>query len=423
LGALQNKNLTALLLYLSESNRYYKKLLPDVSTILNEDPVVVLKSLPVLDKGIIRNNLDDLVSDPFAKHRQKLILEKSSGSSGIQGSVYMSRTEAYNVSAAQTHLWEWAGYRLGSDLLQLGMTTDRGLIKTLKDYFSNTTYKPAFQIDRDDVRQTLERFENRDAAFFGGYASGLYAYATIAEQLNAKTRFKAVISWGDKMFPHYRKKIERTFKTRVFDTYGCTEGMMIGGQCEFGTYHVLTPHVHLELLDENNQEVEPGRIGRVVVTRLDGRSFPLVRYNLGDLAIMPEKQVPCGCGRHYPQLSMIVGRDTDIVVTPSGNPLIVHFFTGIFEHEQDIKQFRVTQYENRDILVEYITDRDDHDAVLNRLTEMMNNRSGEALPLSFKRVTSIPATKSGKPQIVLSLLKNQFIPDRPVMDASATQHS
>ena len=422
LSALQSGNLKALLLYLSENNRYYRNLLPDVSKFRNEDPVVVLKSLPVLDKEIIRNHLDDLVSDPFVKNKHKLILEKSSGSSGVQGSVYMSRTEAYNVSAAQTHLWEWAGYRLGSELLQLGMTTDRGLIKTLKDYFSNTTYKPAFQIDSDDVKQTLAKFENRDDVFFGGYASGLYAYATIAEQFGLKTKFKSVISWGDKMFPHYRRKIERTFSTTVFDTYGCTEGIMIGGQCELGTYHVLSPHVYLELLDDDNREVRPGHIGKVVVTRLDGRSFPLVRYRLGDLATRPERQEPCRCGRHYPQLFMIVGRDTDIVITPKGKPLIVHFFTGIFEHEQDIKQFRITQHENRDLLVEYITDKEDHDSVLDRLRERMNYNSGEVLPLSFKRVSSIPATKSGKPQIVLSLLKNQFIPDRPGVHTSAAQH-
>jgi phenylacetate-CoA ligase len=366
--------------------------------------------------------MDDLVSEPFAKERHKLILEKSSGSSGVQGAVYMSRAEAYAVSAAQTHLWEWAGYRLGSELLQLGMTTDRGLIKSLKDHFSNTTYKPAFQIDADDVRRTLEQFQGKDGAFFGGYASGLYSYATIAEQFGVGTTFRAVISWGDKMFPHYRKKIERTFDTRVFDTYGCTEGMMIAGQCEAGTYHVLSPHVYLELLDDDDREVGPGRVGKVVVTRLDGRSFPLVRYKLGDLAAGPERRDPCGCGRRYPQLAMIVGRDTDIVVTPKGNPLIVHFFTGIFEHEQDIKQFRITQHENRDLLVEYVTDRDDHDPVLDRLRERMNRNAGEVLPLSFKRVGSIPPTKSGKPQIVLSLLKNRFIPDRPGVHAPAAQH-
>jgi phenylacetate-CoA ligase len=256
----------------------------------------------------------------------------------------------------------------------------------------------------------LESLEGKADVYFGGYASGLYAYACIAEQYRLKTTFRSVISWGDKMFPHYRKKIEKVFNTKVFDTYGCTEGIIVGGQCKAGNYHILTPHVYLELLDDNNNPVKPGSIGNVVVTRLDGRSFPLVRYKLGDLAIKAEDDKRCTCGMHYPQLSMIVGRETDIVYTPKDNPLIVHFFTGIFEHEQDIRQFRVTQFENKDILIEYITDVDDHSAILERLTDMMNRRAGEVLPVNFCRVSHIPATKSGKPQIVLSHLKRQLVP-------------
>jgi phenylacetate-CoA ligase len=154
--------------------------------------------------------------------------------------------------------------------------------------------------------------------------------------------------------------------------------------------------------------VKAGSIGNVVVTRLDGRSFPLVRYKLGDLAVNADDQHDCSCGRHYPQLSMIVGRETDIVFTPKNKPLIVHFFTGIFEHEQDIKQFRVIQYENKNILVEYITALEDHSAVLDRLRQTMNARAGEDLPVTFSRVNSIAPTSSGKPQIVLSFLKNQL---------------
>jgi phenylacetate-CoA ligase len=293
-------------------------------------------------------------------------------------------------------------------LLQLGMTTDRGFIKGLKDYLSKTTYKPAFQINADDVNITLQKFENKKNAFFGGYASGLYSYAQIAQQNNLHTRFNSVISWGDKMFPHYRKMIEMVFHTRVFDTYGCTEGIIIGGQCKQGTFHVLTPHVYLELLDDNNNEVKPGEIGNVVVTRLDGRSFPLVRYKLGDLAIRADREPECNCGMHYPQLSMIVGRETDIVYTPKDNPLIVHFFTGIFEHEQDIRQFRVIQFKNKNIVIEYITDKEDISPILTKLKKKINDFAGEELPVTFKRVDFIPSTKSGKPQIVLSLLKSQM---------------
>ena len=71
----------------------------------------------------------------------------------------------------------------------------------------------------------------------------------------------------------------------IAEVYGTTEGFMIAGLCENGNHHILTPHVYLELLDKDGNEVAPGELGYVVVTRLDAFSFPLIRYYLGDLAI------------------------------------------------------------------------------------------------------------------------------------------
>lgn len=407
LHALQRKNLKDLLTYLSQNNEYYKKYLPGYTYIQKADPVEVLKTVPLLNKAIIKAHQNQLISNPFVSGRHKLILEKSSGSSGIQGSVFMSKKEAFTVSAIQIHMWEWAGFKLGNHLLQLGITPNRGLIKRLKDAVSKTTYKAAFNINEEDVENTLKKFENKQQAHFGGYASGIYAYASIAEQKNLKINFKSVISWGDKMFPHYRKKIESVFNTHVYDTYGCTEGLMIAAQCKFGSYHILTPHVFVEILDDDDNEVAPGKIGHVVVTRLDAKAFPLVRYKLGDLAIAADPKCVCECGMHYPMLLMVVGRDTDIVYTPKGKPLIVHFFTGIFEHEQAIKQYRIIQSENKNIVIEYITDVPEHLNILHLLEKRMNEKCDEKLPITFSQVTSIPTTKSGKPQFVVSLLKKQ----------------
>ena len=53
-------------------------------------------------------------------------------------------------------------------------------------------------------------------------------------------------------------------------------------------------------------------------------------------------------------LQKIVGRDTDVVHTPGGKALIVHFFTGVFEHLPQIKQFRIIQKKVGEIEIEFI---------------------------------------------------------------------
>jgi len=397
---LQINRLHYLLNNIANHNPYYRQFQVEE----NPDPVAQLKQYPLLYKKDIKSNLDNIVTGD----RSKLVCEKSSGSSGIQGEVYMSRKEAYASIAIQTFMWEWSGYRLGDNLLQSGITPNRNLIKTVKDFLLNTHYQSAFYITPDTISQALLKYK-RKKAFFGGYASGLYAYAQVAREKGLNDiSFKSVISWGDKMFPHYRQLIEEQFHCKVFDTYGCTEGIMIAGQCEHGSYHILSPHVYLELLDANGNEVAPGELGYVVVTRLDAYAMPLIRYYLGDLAVKAPEDKTCACGRPFPILEQIIGRDTDIVRTPSGKQLIVHFFTGIFEHIPAIRQFKVVQTELASITIEYIPDTLlFSENILKEVSSIIHEKLGEPFPVHYKKVDFIPPTPSGKPQIIQSTVAHK----------------
>jgi phenylacetate-CoA ligase len=146
-------------------------------------------------------------------------------------------------------------------------------------------------------------------------------------------------------------------------------------------------------------------MGYVLITRLDCYTMPLIRYYLGDIAQKPANPKPCPCGRHFSQLERIIGRDTDIVFTPSGKSMIVHFFTGILEFVPEIKQFRVIQREISSIEMEYIPDKNFSEEVLKKVEHEIHSHLGEPFPITFRKVSEIPATASGKPQIIQSFLK------------------
>lgn len=388
---------------LHEILSYAQRRVPGYQSISSE---AKLHNFPIATKAMYRENEDQWIASGYIKG--DLIIEKSSGSSGVQGKVYMSKAESMSEIAHQTYLWTWSGYQPGDLLLQLGMTPNRGVFKKTKDLLFRTYYKQAFNLNKDDVIKNLHTVQGRKVnIFFGGYASGLYEYAQIAKAQNMKgVCFKAVISWGDKMFDHYRGLIESQFHCKVYDTYGTTEGFVIAGQCEYGTYHVLTPHIYLELLDDYGKEVAPGEWGYVVVTRLDAYAMPLIRYQLGDLAIKEDPNKSCDCGRPFPMLRKIVGRDTDVVRLSSGKTLIVHFFTGIFEHIEEIRQFQVVQNEKDFFTIRYITELTDNKVVdvLKDVKRTMDEKAGETLRVYFERVEEIKPSPSGKPQIVISRL-------------------
>lgn len=398
---LEHSNLERLLQTATQTIPYYRSLSPTK----NADPTTWLRHFPVLKKADLIANESQLLGSS----KSRLIACNSSGSSGVQSTVYVSREDQAIARAVQLAWWEWAGYSIGDPIVQNGMTPKRGIVKKLKDILLRTTYYTAFNLSDADSVHLLNSMRNTSTHMLCGYASALYVLAHIAEQHGIDdVRFTRAISWGDKLFPHYRQKILDVFGAQTFDTYACTEHVMIAAQADLEYKYILSPYVHLELLDENDQPVEDGKIGRVVVTRLFGTSMPLIRLDLGDLAIrLPRSDYPKNRQMAFPLLKHIVGRDTDIVTTPEGHFLIVHYFTGIFEHYPQIKQFKVVQNEPDGMDIEYIPREGFDSEVLKRVEDDLRHYlQGENFRILFKEVDFIAPSASGKPQFIEVNLKN-----------------
>jgi phenylacetate-CoA ligase len=399
LSALNEQNLSKMLAHATTQIPFYKNInIPKK----HSSAFHWLQHFPVLRKKDIKGRWDEFILPGSSK----LIKYESSGSSGIQGKVFMNKTEQSIIRAILILWWEWAGYKIGNPLVQTGMTPKRGFLKSIKDLLFNTQYFVAFGLEEQEVKKALERILKTKQQHLAGYASSLYVFAKVAKKYGIKLKFKSVISWGDKMFPHYRKEIEQTFNTQVFDTYACNEGLMIAAQFDLPYYYIMSPHVHVEILDENMNQVPDGTMGNVVVTRLDNFSMPLIRYLNGDLALkLPKEKYPENRALYFPMLEKIIGRDTDIVKTKSGKHLIVHFFTGIFEFYPQVKQFRVIQHHLDGIDIEYIPEVDFNVETLALLEkEMRKHLVDEIFDIRFHHVTHIPNSPSGKPQIIVSKL-------------------
>ena len=396
---LQTKNLKKILLNANTNVPFYKKV-----KLKGDNPIAWLNQFPILTKNHLRENNLDLINKNF--HTSNLIKYSSSGSSGIQSSVYMSKNEQSIIRGILTHWWEWSGYRIGNPIVQTGMTLNRSFAKSLKDFFFRTLYINAFSLSEEQLKSLCKRLNNTNHYYLSGYASSLNIIAQYAFEHNYNIQFKSVISLGDKLFNHYRKNIEKAFNCRVYDTYGSNEGLMIAAQKDLDYLYILSPHVYIEIVDDENNPVSDGEMGHILVTRLDGFSMPIIRYKLGDLGILlPKERYPKNREFNYPLLQQIVGRDTDIVQLPSGKKLIVHSFTGIFEFYSEIKQFKVIQEEINSIIIEYIIGDGFKMDVLKAITnELQVHIQDKNFCINFKRVTQFLPTKSGKPQIIESKL-------------------
>ena len=397
--SIQNQKLLNILKFATNNIPFYQDLKIDIDkTKKCED---ILREFPIINKKLINNDIKLFhVKEIDLKDITTLY---SGGSSGNPGKVLVNKEDHSKLRALILVLWENSGYQLGDPILQLGMSRNRSLLKKLKDISMNVTYEEAFRLTEAQVKHVLTRKYIKPNTCFIGYASGLYEYARIAQKLGIEVSFKCVISLGDKMFDHYRSKIEKVFKTRVFDTYGSNEGFVVGGQHIDGHYYVNDTHVILEVVDENYNNLNDGQAGRVLMTCLDNYTMPLIRFDIGDIiALNPySDQTPLP----YKTIKSITGRDLDILKTKNGYSLIVHFFTAVIGRITEIEQFRVVQETIEDICIEYIPSMNFKKEILEYIEiQIMNELPPNEVKLHFRLVNEIPTSGSGKPQIISSLL-------------------
>jgi phenylacetate-CoA ligase len=239
-----------------------------------------------------------------------------------------------------------------------------------------------------------------------GYPGSIYFLARRALQKGFNQRLKGIVCWGDNLYQHYRKEIEKAFGCRVTDTYGCGEGIQVAAQCGEGkgVYHVFMPHVIVEVVDEMGTPVPDGEQGHILLTRLTAGAMPLIRYRVGDLGRVGEK-TSCPCGRGLETLVAIDGRDTDVIITPRGNRLIVHFFTGIFEYYPSIDTFKITQKHPDSIQVEIVPGGDFQLAHWEEIKKEILLKGDPDLKIEMELVSSIQIESSNKRRFVVSRLE------------------
>jgi phenylacetate-coenzyme A ligase PaaK-like adenylate-forming protein len=332
--------------------------------------------------------------------RQRFYETCSSGSTGANFCVREDPETTGWHRASFLLAMEWSGWRIGEPHLQTGMTLRRGLVKGVKDRLLRCAYVSAFDLSDEALDRVLEILDRRRIAHLRGYPGSLYYLARRALETGWNRPLRGIVTWGDTLYAHYRETIERAFGARILDTYGIGEGMQVSAQCEERSlYHVHALDVIVECVDDDGRPVPPGQTGHLLLTRLHPGPMPLIRYRVGDLGVMSDR--PCPCGRGFATMASIQGRDTDVVVTPSGNRLIVHFFTGILNHFPEVESFQVTQETPEAILVRVVPTVGYSEEVPPRIVAALREK-GADLEIEVDTVDEIPAAPSGKRRFVIS---------------------
>lgn len=365
----------------------------------NINTVEDIKRLPVVTKNLLREAFPDRC---VRKGGGKIYEFFTSGSSGKPFAVRLDSDTLSESRALMLLRADYSGWRIGDAIFQTGVSPDRGIVKKAKDKLLRVEYRSAFDLSNEALDNNLHIIEKKAIRYIMGYPGSIYLLAKRANYNGFKEKINGIVTWGDNLYAHYRRQIEEQFECRVTDTYGCGEGIQIAAQCgcQEGCYHVFMPHVIVEITKEGIP-VSGGETGEILLTRLNPGVMPLIRYHVGDIG-KKSSRTSCSCGRGLEILESIDGRDTDIVLTPNGNRLIVHFFTGIFEYYPSIDTFQVIQNKTGEITINIVPRKDFSNKDWEKIEHEIRDKGDKDLIINLNIVKEIPVESSNKRRFVIS---------------------
>jgi phenylacetate-CoA ligase len=135
--------------------------------------------------------------------------------------------------------------------------------------------------------------------------------------------------------PAFRAKLEQGWGARVTEAMGIGDiGVSLWGECEEqdGMHLGARGFVHAELIDPDSGAalaMEDGATGELVLTHLQHRAAPLLRFRTRDHVEL--RTSPCRCGRTAPRVRCI-GRTDDMLIVRGVNvfPSAVREVVGAF---------------------------------------------------------------------------------------------
>jgi phenylacetate-CoA ligase len=232
------------------------------------------------------------------------------------------------------------------------------------------------------------------------YPSGgfLVAQAVLREGIRLRC-VKAVFTTAETLTDEMRATMEEAFGCPIADQYGSGEWTVTISQCERGTYHQHPDYGYLETLDAADGRLVEGT-GRLVATGFINDATVLMRYDTGDLVSL--RETDCGCGRAFPTVARIEGRNEEFIVTPDGGRL-GRFNNFVFAGLNGVVEGQVVQYAVDRLEIRVVPDATWSEAVRAAIVEAVRLRLGETTRVEVALVDSIPRTISGKFRAVIGL--------------------
>ncbi len=396
--SLQEKKLRKLLKHCIHHVPAYKNQLLEAE--IEKDPFSALKAFPVLTKETFMNQPSKYLSDTVSK--QHLVKNTTGGSTGEPVSFYLDRHTIESFEAARWRGLSWHGIKMHDRSVMIwGSPIELSRLNSKKYYLKerflrNRLVIPAYQLNPSQLQHYMTIIKRFKPQYIYGYASALYAFAELIHkaQVDIDHTLKGVVSTAETLYPHYRKSIEKAFKTKVINEYGARDGGIIAYEGVDGQMYVTAENLILEIVDpKSHQSLEQNESGSVLVTDLNNLSMPRLRYQVGDIASLSYNN---GASHlPLPVLTNIEGRVDEMFVSKDGTLIHGHFFNHLVRNSQGIKQFQLIQHDIDHLTLKIVKNENYSKQEVESIVKSITKRL-QIEKVTIEYCSDIPKSKSGK---------------------------
>lgn len=232
----------------------------------------------------------------------------------------------------------------------------------------------------------------------------LQRFADFAQGETSLPQWNKILTFGEVVTPELRADCFKQFGARLIDRYTCEEAGWIALQCpRHDHYHVLSPTCLVELVDEQDQPVPVGVAGRVLLTSLHSYAQPIIRYDIGDLAVAGQG---CDCGLNLPVLQRIEGRQRSFLRLPDGEQVLARLTGEYWRQIAPVEAFRLLQEADGSVLATVVATRELCSDELAALTAMLQDRVSSRLKFRIQQASAIDWNHRWKRTDVMSFVSN-----------------
>jgi len=254
---------------------------------------------------------------------------RTSGTSGTPLAITQSLSCVIREEAFFYRQLRWIGYRHGQRRAWLRgdivcAAKPRKPVYWCRDWVGNMLLLSSYHLSERTIGAYIDALEHFDPVVLHAYPSSV---AALAAWLNARGRryegkaLLGVMTSSETLTCDVRSAVQRAFGVPVYDWYGQAERVAAIGTCEQGRYHLLSDYSLAEVLDD----------GELVGTSLNNPAMALTRYRTGDMVTLGAST--CPCGRVFPVVEAVAGRDDAVIVLPDGRRL--GRLDRVFQGQQD----------------------------------------------------------------------------------------